>query len=1170
MSLDVRGKTVVLTGTFSRLKRAEAEARLAALGAKIGSSVGKATHILFAGEKAGSKINAAITYGVTVLGEDDLMAVLAAAAPTATAATAATAKKTSKRGAKAVEVAAAPVGFPAIDASLAAPALAAAIEALPWDSFEADRDLPGLRAALFAHEEVHGVTAAHRAATARLRPHARLGHAHGHDVEVGWSDLSPDGRFFATGSWVGDDYARGGVLQIWDVAVGRCVNMLRIGGGVGWPDYDGCVQWRPDGRRVGLAFDTNGVGSFDPFGKSGEPDSCAYITDGWSRPPAWAWSPNSRDVYIACWGPDLALGAIVALVGRRPEPRWCARTELVDPKDRDSQPRLQPMKDITWAHPDRIVGRSRSQMFALDARTGALLWEGVAHPPVSFSPDGSEFAMHPAGIVYYDAATGLPNGKLPMHLGAESLLYSRDGARLAAVVQPGNRWGADPGIFIYERGDYHYSPDVPAPGADESYYFSWSPDGRRAAITVGGRLQIWELGAAPTRLLDIAAPGGAHVAYGDGVLISHSSFGLAFLRERDGAVIGQFQPAIEATGESPLALADGDVGAGWPWNPAFPIDRTRVAAALPEGVVIGPPEARASVEEVDGKISWVVGRKWAWPWRWGDTKVWPDPEAACADPAAPTVLKRKYAQKGKARGKPAVRATKSAWPPPGGSLDDIAGLFEAGVKQIKDGYHGGDYRRHYAVRTMLHGMFDRAAAAIDGAPGWPEWPDPWFAALTRGEVVVAALAERVAGAPPLDETQRATLKRWLEEGEALLKKKATQTRPLCQPRAAIGAGWILLGDAESGEPLLTAAIRGIDPENNTTEHRRSVADALSALGRVREAAKHLTSSEAKPSWTETPGAIANMCPRASVEDLQYLLLRMKEHGAHDEFVLLERGLGRLVELRAWDAAVAWIGEFTGLSTRTAEIGLAVAMAAAGEPARAEAALQQGLAPRWASCGEYLLGLARVLPDRARPHLDAIFAAAPRLLSESHCPSDLLRDLAGAAAVLGRLDVATAVEGLGRDPEECHAARLGVLAELDPADPQWGAWWTRTRATAPGGRAELTKLAALAYRGGLSEASAELLDQAIELARGESSADLRLLEVMSAMTAVGDLAGAHRAYMAIARGRRAHRNDPLLDACTKHRMWAAALEILQQMPMDLNGAPKQASRMLLLAAGKVGW
>jgi len=1142
MALDVRGKTVVLTGTFSRLKRAEAEKRLAALGAKIGSGVNKTTHILFAGEKAGSKIDAAGRLGITVLGEDELMAVLAgetkAAAPTSTS------------------------SFASLDPASPGPALAAAIEKLPWDDFDADRDLPGLREALYAHEAAHGITAAHRAATARLQPHALLGHAHGHDVEVEWSELSPDGRFLATGSWVGDDYDRGGVLQIWDVRAGRCVNLLRIRGGVGWPDYGGCVQWRPDGKRVGLAFDTNGVGSFDPFAQTGEPDSCAYVTDGWSRPPAWAWSPNSRDVYIACWGPDLALGAIVPLIGRKPQPRWCAPVERSDPKDPNSEPRLQPLAGLDWSHPDRIVGYSGwSQLFALDAKTGKIVWESQAHAPVSFSPDGSEFAMHPAGIVYYDASTGLPNGKLPMHVGAESLIYSRDGSRLAAIVQPENKWGAEPGIFIYDRGTYRYSPDVPAPPEDEKYAFSWRPDGKAAAISVAGRLQVWELGEAPAKLLDIAEPAGG-VAYGDGVLVTHSSRGLAFLRDRDGAEIGRFHPAIEASGESPLMTGGDDYGTQWDWNPAFPLDRERVAAALPEGVVIGPFDASASVAEVDGKIAWIVARKWAWPWRWGEAKVWPDAAAAAAaDPAAPASFKRKFGKKGKAPARP----QKTSWPPLGGTIDDVAALTETGIQKIGDSYHGSDYRRKFAERTMTLGLFERAAAAIDDTSGWWAWTDPWFAARARAETVVAALAGRGPDAAPLTDEQTKTLRRWLGEAEKLLTKKEAKQRPLSPPRAMIGAGHVLLGDAARGEPLLAAAIAGVDPEPNATENRRVIADALAVLGRVREAADVLTSGEEQPSWVHTTGAISTICPRASAAELKHFLARMKAREAHNEFALLDRGLARLIALKEWDAALTWLPEFDGLSTRTALIRLARAMVAAGEPARAEAAIAEELAPKYATCSEYLLALARVAPERAGKHLETIAKAAPKLRKEGN--SEFLRNLGGAAARLGRLEVAEKLEKkIAGDKSDLFELRAGVLAELDPTPPEWNNWFTRARVELPESRELPRRIAALAVRGKLTDA-AELLDKAIEIARGESYPDIALEKVSELMVEVDDLAAAHRVHLSISKGKRSYRNGPLLAACEARALWAAAVDILKQMPQDLNGGPQRGLKMLVTASGR---
>ena len=95
----------------------------------------------------------------------------------------------------------------------------------------------------------------------------------------------------------------GGSLAIWETATGRCVNVYsRIQGGAGWPDYGGCIQWSRDDLRVGLAFDTNGVGYVDPFGNTPEVQNFVYATDGLSRPPGWCWAPDSARVFVSCWG----------------------------------------------------------------------------------------------------------------------------------------------------------------------------------------------------------------------------------------------------------------------------------------------------------------------------------------------------------------------------------------------------------------------------------------------------------------------------------------------------------------------------------------------------------------------------------------------------------------------------------------------------------------------------------------------------------------------------------------------------------------------------------------------------------------------------------------------------------------------------------------------------
>jgi NAD-dependent DNA ligase len=74
--MKVKGKTVVLTGSLTSLTREEAEAGLRKLGARVTGSVSAKTELLFAGEKAGSKLERARELGIEVLGEKDLCKLL--------------------------------------------------------------------------------------------------------------------------------------------------------------------------------------------------------------------------------------------------------------------------------------------------------------------------------------------------------------------------------------------------------------------------------------------------------------------------------------------------------------------------------------------------------------------------------------------------------------------------------------------------------------------------------------------------------------------------------------------------------------------------------------------------------------------------------------------------------------------------------------------------------------------------------------------------------------------------------------------------------------------------------------------------------------------------------------------------------------------------------------
>ncbi|MBO8191028.1 hypothetical protein ITI46_04850 [Streptomyces oryzae] len=304
--MELRGKTAVLMGRFPGLSRATAKAGLEARGARVSSAVSGRTDVVFAAPDArGPKVGKASMLGIPVYDTNTLRAVLKGA--------------TQHSDADESTAGTAPFADHASLASATGPeTLLGLLQQADWSAFVTGRDLLPLRDRLLELERTHGVTEAHRFATDRIRAldGTRLQHPYGHITEIESYALSPCGRYLATGSWVGDDYHRGGALQIWEVPTGRCVNVLdHIQGGVGWPGHDDVIQWSADSTRVGLAYNTNEVGVFDPFGGATytRPLASASVTDGGNRPPEWALAPDGRSAFIGTGCSGAIQGCVVPL-----------------------------------------------------------------------------------------------------------------------------------------------------------------------------------------------------------------------------------------------------------------------------------------------------------------------------------------------------------------------------------------------------------------------------------------------------------------------------------------------------------------------------------------------------------------------------------------------------------------------------------------------------------------------------------------------------------------------------------------------------------------------------------------------------------------------------------------------------------------------------------------
>ncbi|WP_431902563.1 hypothetical protein [Nonomuraea sp. bgisy101] len=823
----IKGGQIVLAGRFVRLSKDEAKRGLEALGVKVTASVSAKTDLVFAGAKSGAKAGPAAVRGIPILDEDALAAVLDGREP-------GTPPQSPPF-----------TGVP--DERMGPDEALDTLKNADWSAFCPQRDTVPLRDALQALERVHGVTGAHRLATARLRDAgALLRHSDVHHGELNGHALSPDGRHLAVGSGTGDDSDRGGVLQVFEVATGRCVHAIDgIMGGIGFPDYARSLQWSADGTRIALEYNTNATGVWDPFGTAREPIADAFFLAS-GRPLGMAFAPEGRRAFVYGGESDVLRNVIVAMhegsVAGPPDshPEGTAPIEFSGPLPDESrrtwgdEPELILSRAFWSRDGSRVYGESTDEYAALslDVEKRRISWilgleEDQDAAPPEWSLDERLLAHQRDGkLVIADALTGETTAELPGRPGADVLCWG-PGGRLA-VVDPE---AGTVGIVDAAAGEHRYDLNVRAatsnPRGWDARSWAWSPNGERAAcVTAEGRIEIWSLGERPERLgvLDGVRRTVGQWDHGfglewpaDDVLIAIGSHAVRFLRPESGEIVADHPFHHAPAARRPLFFTGRDLGDRFPLNPTFALDEDTWAVAFEDGTVIARPGRDDELAELDGRLCWSIARRFAWPYRWGERKIFPDPARAGVGAASPETerLLEPF------RGRDSTAEATGTWPPPDtATVADLITVVRGTLVDltVQDSVVRGDWTVDTLQQlAMIHARRGEAAEARELALAMPEHR------RRLGHLARIALALGAAG--------------FDAEAAAVLPYAGGDLADVSDAAdmAALAGACAVLGQDRRSQQWFASAREAADAHRSNWEVRLPLVWALTECGREREA-----------------------------------------------------------------------------------------------------------------------------------------------------------------------------------------------------------------------------------------------------------------------------------------------------------------------------------------------
>lgn len=755
-------------------------------------------------------------------------------------------------------------------------------------------------------EEVH-----HYFTECLLDSGAWLRHQFAHEEKMSSFAMSPDGKYLAVGTWVGDNYEEDGTVQIWELATGRCVNLLKEHyGGIGWPDYPYMLQWSANSRYLGAGLNTNTVAKLNPFSDSATPLASASITDGWSRPPAWTWQGMEDAFAISCWhNSEIPVGITSnkQFDSYEDNAKWMAAKLASGIKELLGGNDLQPYKWCSSTPNGQFIYgyNNHSQVYGIDVKSKQVVWLKETGKSVGFSPSG-------AFMVYQDSdqlclaniETGEVQSSMNCLIAVKGIVFEGAGRRYAVY--------SEKSVLVYEETELIAELKLGTKLSQEHQFDSelrsvqFNSTGDKLLVLLdNNKAQVWCLKEAI--VLHEFDCNGDGIYWGDSI-VGVGAYEISFYKE-DGSLMLHCDKDLQAKAYNelydqpkPLKVGKKDWALKYELAPNYPLHnngKKTWLAVIQTGVVIG--EVQAGV--LDQHLSYTYKNKYAWPYRWGSgERLYSSLYAAKEDSKLGLTTKEKAALKAPKtakKKKTGIDFTK------GGSLLDVINVHQKSLSELSGGwhYHISEHNGIIARKLVLIGEYKKA---ISTAAASPEW---YVLVENLGFVAIDLVKKE-----ELDFAKIA-----FDKGVEALEKGKESDRDGWAATfvyAPLAAAANLLGLKEISEKYFKLSYQKLKEESNVFEKHTRLGTCYLLCGQFEKAMEVMVNGPWSSGWFKSYQVkfIITLMDLGALDlAMEYFDLGIEKCGKIDEFELLDKGFAILLEQKEYAAAIEWIQKFPGLS-----------------------------------------------------------------------------------------------------------------------------------------------------------------------------------------------------------------------------------------------------------------